>query len=357
MVWPWGGEISFRRIKRYCGSIKQLAGITRFIYAEGKAAGLEAAEVRTGAGFRFVVLLGRGMDIGLAEYKGIPLAFYSPVGEAHPKYYEPSGLGWLRNFGGGLLVTCGLTQVGTPCEDYGEELGLHGRISNIPAEEVGTGGYWEGEKYVICVQGKVREASAVFGPHLVLKRRIWTYLGEKRLFLEDVVVNEGFTPVPHMLLYHINIGFPVLDEGSELLAPSRRLEPRDEVAAKDLANYRTYQGPTPGFPDTVFYHDLEVDQEGWTQAALVNPRLNMGVYVRYEKKNLPNFIQWKFTNEGNYVAGLEPANCRVEGRVRERERGTLVVLLPGEERCYRLEIGVLASKEEIEIFREGIKVA
>lgn len=346
----WGRNISREEIRQYCGGIEQLAGVRRFAYTEGKAAGLEAAEFKTGSGLRLIVLPGRGMDIGSAEYKGLPIAWRSPVGEAAAHFYEPEGSGFLRNFGGGLLVTCGLTYLGSPCSDNGEELGLHGRISNIPAEQVATGGYWENDDYIIYIEGKVREAKAVFGPNLLLHRRISARLGENRLFIEDVVENEGFENTPHMILYHINIGFPILDETAKFVAHSKKVRPRDEVAQQDLSTYSEYKAPSCGFPDTVFYHQMPSDNQGYAKAAIVNQRLNLGVYVRYDQTNLPNFSQWKFTNQGNYVAGLEPANCSVEGRDIERQRGTLVFLKPGEKRVYKLEIGVLTSAKEIEAF-------
>ncbi|CEP67759.1 Protein of unknown function DUF4432 [Moorella glycerini] len=354
MAYLFDREFTRRDIRRYFGSLEQVAGIRPFTYSEGRAEGLKAVEVRTGSGFRFVVLPGRGLDIGLAEYRGLPLAFRSAVGESGPQYFEPAGLGWLRNFGGGLLVTCGLTYLGSPCQDAGEDLGLHGRINNVPAEELGTATAWEGDECIFTIKGRVREAVAVFGPNVLLERTIQARLGENRLFIHDVVTNEGWQPAPHMILYHINLGYPVLDAGAELLAASREVKPRDEVAARGLASYRIYQGPTPGFPDTVFYHDLLPDAKGWCQAALVNRRVNLGVYVRYEHQNLPNFIQWKFTGEGDYVTGLEPANCLVEGRARERQRGTLVYLAPGEAREYRLEIGVLTTGEEIDAFARAL---
>jgi len=43
-------------------------------------AGCRVAEVRTGSGLTFSVLLDRGMDIGPAAYKGLPLAWVSPTG-------------------------------------------------------------------------------------------------------------------------------------------------------------------------------------------------------------------------------------------------------------------------------------
>jgi hypothetical protein len=59
--------------------------------------------------------------------------------------------------------------------------------------------------------------------------------------------------------------------------------------------------------------------------------------------------------EGAYVLGLEPGNCHVEGRARERERGTLEFIEPGERREFSLEIGILDGQDEIEQFRNGAK--
>ena len=64
--------LSRKDIYQYFGSLQQVAGLRRFTYAEGKAKGLEAVECRSGSGLRFVILIDRGMDIGLCEYQGIP---------------------------------------------------------------------------------------------------------------------------------------------------------------------------------------------------------------------------------------------------------------------------------------------
>ena len=48
--------------------------------------------------------------------------------------------------------------------------------------------------------------------------------------------------------------------------------------------------------------------------------------------------QWKSSASGNYVVGLEPGNCWVEGIARERERGTLQFLEPGETKTVTLHI-------------------
>jgi hypothetical protein len=57
---------------------------------------------------------------------------------------------------------------------------------------------------------------------------------------------------------------------------------------------------------------------------------------------LPELIQWKQVGQGAYVLGLEPANCRPEGRSAARQRGKLVELAPGESVDYLLEFKVMS---------------
>ncbi len=56
-----------------------------------------------------------------------------------------------------------------------------------------------------------------------------------------------------MLLYHVNAGFPVVDEGSELLVPATAVEPRGD---HPVEGYRKLDGPTPAFVEQVFEHEL-----------------------------------------------------------------------------------------------------
>lgn len=71
-------------------TLEQLAGIRLVEYADGKARGMRAAEVRTGSGFNFTVWLDRGMDLGPAEYAGAPLAWLHP---ARPSTNPPGAAG------------------------------------------------------------------------------------------------------------------------------------------------------------------------------------------------------------------------------------------------------------------------
>jgi len=295
----------------------------------------------------------RALDISAAEHSGRSLCWRSVTGETDPRFYQPEGLEWLYSFFGGLLTTCGLTQVGAPCEDEGKPLGLHGRVSNIPAQEVHLQSGWDGDEYLIGVTGRVVEAS-VFGPCLSLTRSIFTFLGQDRIYLHDEVTNIGHDPAPQMILYHINVGFPILDAGSKILIPSRKAIPRDAVAAKGVATFSKSQLPTPGYREQVFFHEL-ADERGSTMAGVVNPDLDFGVYVGFNRKQFPCFTQWKMMGKGVYALGLEPGTNRPGGRAEERAAGRLQMLQPGQSATYDLEFGVLKDKDECEKFEQAVK--
>ncbi len=351
MVQLYGRSWTQQELAKLVGSLSQVGGVRLSELQDGRARGVRAAEFETGSGFSFSVLLDRGMDIGAARYRGASLVWESTTGPAQPAYFEEEDLGWLRTFHGGLVTTCGLTYAGAPCVDEGQSLGLHGRISHLPASNVWADGGWRGDEYEMWARGRMRE-TAVFGENLTLTRRVSARLGESRLFIRDIVANEGFQTTPHMMLYHCNFGFPLLAEGAELIAPSETVVPRGEVAAPGLDAHARYEAPIDGYVEQVFYHDMAPDGDGYVTVLLVNRAFNSsqgrGIYLRYRQAELPLFIQWKNVCTGTYVTGLEPANCLVEGRDKDRERRILQFLEPGEQREYSLEIGVLADNAEIE---------
>ena len=346
-----------QELRRRTGSMSQLAGIRSVTLNDGFQAGVRALEFRTGSGLNFTVLPDRGMDIADAEWAGAALAWHSSTGITHPAFYDSQGLGWLRGFYGGLLVTCGFMNVAVPSEDEGEHFGLHGRASHLPAQNVAYDAAWQDDNYILTVTGKVRETH-VFGENVLLTRTIRTSLGSKKIELEDVFENQGFAPTPFMVLYHINAGFPVLDEDSELLINSQVI-PRDAAAAQGLGEARRGAPPTPNFQEQVHRHQVPPGPDGWATAALVNRGFNegqgIGLRVRYRPEELPYFWQWRMMGEGTYVMGLEPANCHVMGRGEERRQGRLPMLAAGETRRHHLEIDVLTSPQEIQGAADGAR--
>ena len=155
-----------------------------------------------------------------------------------------------------------------------------------------------------------------------------------------------------MILYHINLGWPLIDDGAELLLNGRSMAPRDAEAAKGVASATKLSLPIAGFQEQVFFHELVADSAGLATALLQNSELQLGLYVQFRQKELPKFIEWKMVGEGTYVFGLEPANCLVQGRAKERERGTLQFLEPGESRQTLLRVGVLEGDKALNQFKQ-----
>ncbi len=313
------------------GRMEQLASIRRLMYEDGKGRGMRVLDFKNGSGLAFSVLPDRGMDIAQASYKGVGLAWLSCNADVAPHFHEPGGIEWLRTWGGGLLTGCGLSNVGGPNDCNGEKHGLHGRISHIPAEEVNTTAAWseDGSKYLMTACGRVRH-SRVFGEKLVCARKISTALNDNSITVCDTIENQGYLPAPFMLLYHINLGWPLLDDGTTLEAPEHKITPQSEHAAAGLADWNKASAPMAGFAEQVFYHDLPAGKSGLASMLVVNKHLNLELEVAYRVAELPYLIQWKMMGQGEYVMGLEPANCYPEGQARVSERGLLRQLAPGE---------------------------
>jgi len=357
MIHLFGKSWTRRELMERVGDISQLGGIRNVTLNDGSENGVRAVDVRTGTGFRFVVLLDRGLDISEAEHAGRSLCWRSSTGDVAPAFFEPEGVGWLRGFFGGLLTTCGLTYLGPPGTDKGEALGLHGRISYIPARNVYVGGEWQGDEYVMWVQGKVSETTSVT-PKLTMARKISTRLGVNTLSIEDTIENEGHEPSPFMMLYHINFGFPVVSREAVLLSPSKNVVTvaREKVSEPD--QYRRFQDPAAGFQQMVFRHEMVADTDGYVTVALINKGLGgIGVYVRYRLMELPHFFQWKMLARGVYTVALEPANCWVEPRAEARQRGELNFLEPGQVVQHHVEVGVCTSPPEIEKLEKRVPPA
>jgi hypothetical protein len=343
-----------QHLKEHMGDLTQLAGHKRYEMLDGKARGVEAVDVRTGTGFSYTVLPGRGMDIAWADYKGVPISYISKTGIAGPAYYESEGMAWLRNFFGGLVTTCGLTNVGSPAESVHPVIGpvkhgLHGRISNMAAGDVCVSGLWRGDDYKMTVSGYMREAQ-MHAENLVIRRTVTSMLGQRGLSIHDEVINEGCLPQPFMLLYHINAGYPLLDAGSRLIARTQTVTAASEKAKSNIESFDRMGPPKPGAAEDLYFLDIIPDPDAICRVGFINDDLELGIYIRYHKSQLPFFTEWKQLGEAEYVVGLEPGNCLPVGRSEMERRGKLQCLPPGERQCIELEIGILDGMDEINGF-------
>ncbi len=208
----------------------------------------------------------------------------------------------------------------------------------------------EGDQYVIFIEGQVRE-TGVFSENLLLKRGIEARLGDSRLSIFDTIIREGFHRIPQMLLYHVNAGFPVVDDGSRLIIPSRRVTARDVDGRREINSHNCFSQPLPDYREQVFFHEMGADAGGYVATALVNLSLNnsqsIGFCVRYGQHELPCFNEWEMMGESVNAVGMEPATNFALGRAKASEGKSLRFLMPGEERHYHVESGVLTSQNEI----------
>lgn len=338
----YGRNWTRRELEARVGRIEQIGGIERFVRDEGPEKGAAMIRVRTGAGLSYWVTPDKGMDISLAEMYGAPVSWSAGNGEPHPAYYDPRGANWLRTASGGLLMTCGLTQVGSPGEDEHGEYGLHGRIHHTPARQVSLRADWEGDEYVMRVSG-VLEEGAIFGEHLRLTRSIESRLGENAITIFDRVENAGFRPLPHMMLYHFNFGFPLMMEDTTVEIPESDSRPRDPDM--DIGRVGDWQAPDPEHREQVYYHTPK-DGSGRLRARIHSPSFpangsdapGLTVELEWDAASLPRLVQWRMPGAGEHVLGLEPSNCWTLGRSAERASGTLRILEPGESVDYRLKL-------------------
>jgi hypothetical protein len=346
---------------RRVGRVEQAFGVRLVTLGDGVGRGVRVLEFNSGSGFRFDVIVDRCFDIGPCTYKGNSLSWLSCTDVAGPWYAEPHGIGWFRTWSGGMVVTCGLDHTGVGGVDSAEhfhnmdmqpkiEYGLMGRSGLLPARLVGYGEEWHGDVCVLWAEGIVLQA-AVFAEALELRRRIEVTAGGSALRISDRVVNVGFEPTTHMLLYHANIGFPIVDQGARLLIPAPPGLPTGDYRALD---YRVMTAPQPHCTEQCYEHIVSAESDGTAPVALVNEALGLGVYQLYDRRVMPFHTLWRMMGEGTYAVALEPSTNRDAGRFDAKERGELLWLQPGEERSYRLEIGVLDGPLEIAAFADRV---
>ena len=333
----------------------QLGGIETAVLDNGSARGTRIAWINTGTGLRYKVVIDRAMDIADAFYNHHSIAWISNTGITAPQPFSNRGTGWLRTFGGGLLTTCGLTHTGGPEADEFGERGLHGQISNIPAEIVSiiqpdpVAGIME-----MSITGRIKETQP-FGPALELTRTISGTLGEPVIRIHDKIINRGNTPAPHMLLYHINFGWPLVDEGADIIWQGQ-WQTRDGDKNNNNRIFREGNDfrkcPPPleehsGGGEEVAFIDVTSDSSGKCTCGIYNAEIDLAVALRFQKKQLPWLINWQHWGKGEYVTALEPGTNPPIGQAKARKQQELIHLEPGESREYDLEIEVLTEEGSI----------
>lgn len=324
----------------YIGHDSQLYGVEEHRLVGGKGDGMRLYEISNGRGLELTVSPDRAGDITRLRFRGINMSYLSPCGYVAPAYYDSVGSNWLQSFTAGFLTTCGLQAVGSPCVDEGEELPLHGSIANLPCEQA----YWTEEEGMLVVHTTVKDET-IFGRKLRMEREVRVSTMENAFTICDVIENTGDRTEPLEVLYHMNMGYPLLDEDSIVNIPSAEVRPRDDHAAADLANWMQMEKPTAGYQERCYYHRFS----GWDgYASICQPKLGLGLEIRFDAGELDGFVEWKMMGVRDYVLGLECGNCYPDGRDVMRRTGMLKFLKPGEKKAYRVEIRMVSLKGTVQ---------
>ncbi|MBK8026895.1 MAG: aldose 1-epimerase family protein [Chloroflexi bacterium] len=332
-------------IEAHSTDVRQFIGFRESTLASGQ----RVIDAYNSSGFTFTLLPDRGMDIHTAHWNGLPLTWMSQ-GSPIPADFSAA---WLRLFNGGLLTTCGLLHAGAADVDpvTGEKRDLHGRYTRLGAYEIAARTFWEGERLVSELFCAVSE-NQMFGEQLRLERTYRMVVGEPSVTISDRVENRGDQPSPFMILYHFNVGYPLIRAGARLISPAGKVEPRDDAARPGFDRWPEYDGPIARYAEQVFFHTI-APKNGMASVALVND--DFGLRVDWDPTSSPYFTQWKNVRQGIYVSGLEPANCLPEGQAAARANGRLVTLQPGEVHTFKNVLTLLPNRETMAAVESELK--
>lgn len=332
--------------------------VTKRTLRGGVRDGVETVEIDNGV-CRVIVVPTRGMGVWRAWLGDFEVGWRSPVhGPVNPAFVplrEPSGLGWLSGFDE-LVVRCGLESNGGPeWDDRGVlQYPLHGKIANTPAHQVEVS--IDSESGEIVLTGVVDE-TRLYHSKLRLTATLRMRLGEPGFHLHDTVENLSAEPSELEFLYHINFGQPLLDAGAKAVLPATKVVPCTPRAAEGVATWDTYEPPTEGYTEQVYFFDLAASPNGETQTMLRNAHGNQGVSLLFNRNELPCFTLWKSTQmpEDGYVTGLEPSINLPNQRSFEAKQGRVAKLAPHERREFHIDLRIHGDAQAVAEAEQSIE--
>lgn len=333
----YGQNLTYQELLKRVGHLSQIAGIEKQRICEGPADDMLQYKVKTGNYLEFTVLPTKCMDIGELSYKGINISYIAKPGLSTPSGCQTDIHDFLRDFPAGMLYTCGLSNVGVGCTDENNEYHpQHGRIANTRAENVYAKQTQEGDEISFELGGSTREA-ALFGRNIVLHRKLKTKVGSRSVILEDTVENQTANDYPILMLYHFNFGYPFISEETQLFFEDSEVKLRDGYDEDAIAKSTSISSPNDNEAERVFIRRINRDKPA-SRVRIENRTLGIGAELSYRNDNLPYLIQWKSMASGDYVLGIEPSTCELNGRVKEIEHGNGCCVNAFDSKDFRLEL-------------------
>ena len=270
-------------------NFKQVASVSRYQITSGKEAGLNVIDCNNGV-IRFLLNESKGLDVMQLYHNGMNVSFVSK--NAFTADTKP----FINRFEGGMLYTCGLDNLG---DHQGYE--MHGTYhitkSNVTRVECDENG--------ILVEATIVD-SALFGKNLVVKRKVTSAINSNSVRIEDTLVNEAHVPSEYCILYHVNLGYPMLDESCRIIADVTDFEPHSDWALKNIDKALIIEEPIAGKEETCYNLTLTTPS-----VSVVNNNLKKKFTINYSNDTLPRFVEWKSMAAGDYALGLEPASTRI----------------------------------------------
>lgn len=230
------------------------------------------------------------LDIVWAKYKGVNLSFLSKNG------LNDGARDFTGNFEGGFLYTCGMDNISGCVEGKPIHGSLHYKKCDLA--------YAYEKDGIIYVCGEVREC-ALFGKNLIMKRCF--KVTENSLSISDTLENVDYKDTEYVLLYHVNYGYPFLDECLKLDIPAKESDPLTEIAKANKQDMFRITAPIDGGDEHVYYHTLS---KGCVR--LENPEKKIVVEMVYDTDDFPVTLEWKSMISGDYALGIEPALTRFD---------------------------------------------
>ena len=265
--------------------------VRRYTLTDGKENGIKVVEIDNGI-LRVLLNESKGLDIMQIWHKGVNMSFVSKNG------FTLREIPFLNRFEGGMLYTCGLDAIGAVdgCE-------LHGSYHNLPAKIICV----SQSESEICVTAEI-EYTALFGQNLHFLRTVTLDTQSGSVMLNDTLSNRGTKTENYCLLYHINLGYPMLDEGVKVVSQTEKVVPRTPYAAEKIAERTLFPAPIDNEEERCYFL-----QNKLSQISVVNEKLGRRFVLSYSADTLPCMVQWCSPASGDYALGLEPATSFLDG--------------------------------------------
>lgn len=304
-------------MKGQISNLSQVAYIRRYILSDGKEEGIRVVEVNNG-NIRFMLNESKALDIMQLWHKGDNISFISKNG------FTKRETLFSGRFEGGMLYTVGLDSAG---EREGFE--THGSFHNIPAKIIS----------LICNDEKIEvvaeiEDTALFGRNLKIERKIVTEINGDTITLHDTVINNGTKDENFCVLYHVNVGYPMLDEGVEVLYDGQTVVPRTALAKERIGEIHGFLKPVDNQEERCYFIE---NREPLFK--VVNKKINKTFTLKYSKDTLPKTVLWQSNATGDYALGLEPTTTFLD------DKFAYSVLEKGKNKQFKIAISVYNSTE------------